>query len=511
MKNTGLLCVVMLMLLSAKLTAQKSYLITDFGAKPDGITNNADAIQKAIDAASSIGGARVIVPAGDFMTGVIRLKSKVELHLDKGAKLIASPNRLDYGPKKASALIVADYANHIAITGKGTIDGNAVNLLADIYRQLNNGTLEDSEWKTYNEWHQIRPAEKNRPHIIDFTDCKDIVIKNITLKNGLCWIQDYSGCKHIVIDSINVESNTFLNNDGVDLDDCKDVKLTNSSFNVADDGICLKSYNAKSCCDHIYIANCRIRSSASAFKLGTASRGGFKHIIVKNIQVYDTFRSAIALETVDGAFIEDITISDVTAKNTGNAIFIRRGQRNTKVSPGVLKAITISNLKAEIPAGKPDAGYPMEGPSELYQHHVFPASITGIPGYPVKGITLKNIEITYEGSAEPGSKEYNADEIKNIPEKTGNYPEFSMFGELPFWGLYIRHAEGISLTDIKLSYLKRDKRIACGFDDITGVSLTHFNIAKTENYPVLLFNNVKDKVLKDLRIPGDTNTAIQVR
>ncbi|TWI93926.1 glycosyl hydrolase family 28 [Mucilaginibacter frigoritolerans] len=510
MKYAGIILLFSLML-SSDLFAQKNYLITTFGAKPDGITNNAVAIQKAIDAASLNGGGKVIVPAGDFVTGVIRFKSGVEISLEQNARLIATPRRLDYGLQKASALIIADHVSHIAITGKGTIDGNAANLLVDIYRMLNNGTLEDKEWKTYNEWHQLRPAEKNRPHIIDFTACDHITIKNITIKNGLCWIQDYSGCSHMVIDSITVESNTFLNNDGIDLDDCKDVKLTNSSFNVADDGICLKSYNANSCCDNIYIANCRIRSSASAFKLGTASHGGFKHITVKNIQVYDTFRSAIALETVDGGFLQDINISNIVAKNTGNAIFIRRGQRNPKAAPGVLKGITINNVKAEIPAGKPDTDYEMAGPAEPYPHHVFPASITGIPGYPVVGITLNHIEISYEGSSVPELKEYNPDEMDKIPEKISGYPEFSMFGELPAWGLYMRHAESVVLKDIKLSYLKSDKRIACVFDDINMLSLNNFKIAKTENYPVILFRNVKGKVLKDLQLPDGSKAAIQVK
>ncbi|MES1223870.1 MAG: glycoside hydrolase family 28, partial [Bacteroidota bacterium] len=143
---------------------------------------------------------------------------------------------------------------------------------------------------------------------------------------------------------------------------CKNVTLTNSFFDVADDGICLKSHDPHGGCENINIANCKIRSSASAFKMGTASHGGFKNIKVKNIFIYDTFRSAIAIETVDGGILEDVNIQDVVAKNTSNAIFIRLGKRMTNRPPGRLNKIYIGNVKVEVPAGKPDAGYNMEGP-----------------------------------------------------------------------------------------------------------------------------------------------------
>jgi len=336
-----------------------TYLITDYGAIADGKTDNTKAIQRAIDRAAESGGGKVLVPAGDFVTGVLQLKSNIELNLAKQSRLLASIKRADYGSGKASALIVATDVQHVAITGKGTIDGRAKLLLEDIYRMLNAGTLKDSEWKVYNDWHQMRPEENNRPHLIDFKNCKNIIIKNITIRDGLCWIQDYRDCSDIVIDSITVLSNTFLNNDGIDLTDSKNVRLTNSSFNVADDGICLKSSNPNSRCENIYIANCKVRSSASAIKMGTASRGGFKNITVRDIEVYDTYRSAIAIETVDGGDIENVDIRNIIARNTGNAIFIRLGQRNQRAAPGKLRGIYISDVKVSVPAGKPDAGYSM--------------------------------------------------------------------------------------------------------------------------------------------------------
>jgi parallel beta-helix repeat protein len=108
-------------------------------------------------------------------------------------------------------------------------------------------------------------------------------------------VQNYQNCTNLIIDSIKVESNTFWNNDGIDITDCKNVRITNCAINSDDDGICLKSSDRKSCCENIYIANCTVRASASAVKLGTASWGGFKKITIRDIKVYDTFRSAIAI------------------------------------------------------------------------------------------------------------------------------------------------------------------------------------------------------------------------
>jgi len=126
----------------------KTYNITTYGAVADGKTNNTIAIQKAINEASAGGGGRVVVPAGKFITGVLTLQSNVDLHVDKGAFLLGSAIRADYGEGKASPLIVSNNQHHIAITGQGTIDGQGDELIKEIYSRLNAGTLQDTEWKT---------------------------------------------------------------------------------------------------------------------------------------------------------------------------------------------------------------------------------------------------------------------------------------------------------------------------------------------------------------------------
>ena len=489
---------------------QKQINIVDLGAKPDGLTDNTLVIQKAIDEASASGNGKVIVPNGKFVTGVIHLKSNIELYLNDKALLLGSAKRIDYGPKDASALIVAVNQDNIAITGKGVIDGQGEKLIKDIYAMLNAGTLEDKEWRIYNPWHQMRPEERNRPKIIQFLNCKQVQIRGITLKNGLCWIQDYVACSTIVVDSIKVESNTFLNNDGIDLVDCRNARITNSFFNCADDGICLKSSDRSSRCEDIYVANCTVRSSASAVKFGTASWGGFKKITIRDISVYDTYRSAIAIESVDGGVLEDVDVRNIKAKNTGNAIFVRLGHRNKDTVYSQLRNVYIGNVYVEVPKAKPDKGYPMEGPLVRDPHNVFPSSVTGILGYPVQNVTIENVTITYEGGAERNIACFGLDSLDRIPERVENYPEFSMFGELPAWGFYARHVDGLHMKNITVVYKEDDFRTACIFDDVKGLQLDNITVPKAKELPVMVLKKVSDLSMGRVQIPVDKEKSILI-
>jgi hypothetical protein len=503
---------------------QKTYDIRRYGAVGDGRTDNTHAIQKAIDVAAAHGGGVVQVPQGRFVTGVLEIRSHITLRLAGGAWLLGSTNRMDYGAGNALPLLQANGCIGITIDGQGTIDGRGDTLLQDLYARIKAGRIHDDEWQKPNPWGQVRPAEENRPKLIFFEHCDSVVIRGITLKNALDWVQDYKSCRHLVVDSVQVESNTMWNNDGIDIVDCKDVRVTNSFFNADDDGICLKSEDRHDSCDGIYIAHCKIRSSASALKFGTASRGGFHHITVRDLTIFDTYRSAIALEAVDGGKLDAVDIRDVHATNTGNALFLRLGHRNKDSAYSTLKDVYIGNVDVEVPAGKPDKGYPMEGPLLPYEHSVFPAAIAGLPGHRIQNITLENIRVTYPGggrlpkqpsnqspvpaslqaSPQPstktsapaslqsspkppapasrrdsastpnGSSHTVADEPDrvSIPENPSDYPECSMFGDLPVWGLYLRHVEGVALKNVRLSVASPDARPMTRADDADRVTIT---------------------------------------
>ncbi|WP_242157807.1 glycoside hydrolase family 28 protein [Aestuariivivens sediminis] len=460
--------------------------ILNFGAKGDGQTDNTEVIQKAIDQISRNGGGKVIVPNGQFLTGVIQLKSNMELHLEEGAVLLGSDKRMDYGPShKASPLIVANGQHNIAITGDGVIDGNGHKLIKDIYKMLNEGTLEDLEYQTYNPWHQKRPEEGNRPKILYIYNCDSVQVKDVTFKNGLCWIQDYRNSSNIVVDRVKVKSTTFLNNDGIDLTDCVNARVTNCIVDTADDGICLKSSTNNLMCENIYVANCKVRSSASAIKFGTASRGGFKNVTIKDIEVYDTFRSAIAIESVDGGTVENINVSNINASNTGNAIFIRLGHRSGD-KPGSVRNINIKNVKVQVPFGRPDKNYEMNGPEVRVPHNTFPSSIVGIPGHIVENVVLENIEIAYPGRASREVAYIPTDSLSKVPENIKDYPEFSMFGELPAWGFYVRHARGIEFNNVKVTIENDDYRPAFVFDQAHDITLKNVTIPESKDDQIIV-------------------------
>lgn len=425
--------------------------ITDFGAIADGKTLNTQAIQSAIDHFAALGGGKVVVPKGVFLTGTIVLKTGVNLHFTEGSVLLGSSRREDYQKNDWYALILAKNQKNIKITGKGTIDGQGKLLAADVERMLKLGLLKNV--KPYQ-----RPDESHRPQIIEMTDCQGITLENITIKNAACWVQTYHNCQNLTLNKVRVESTAYWNNDGIDLVDCRKVVIKNCSINSADDGICLKSHDIKLRCEDIKIVRCTIRSSASAFKIGTASYGGFKRIRVKKLYIYDTYRSAIALECVDGGVLEDIKIKHIDAKNVGNALFLRLGNRYGKQA-GTLQNVSIKNLKATIPKEKPDKGYDIEGPPEDSVTNLLPSSIVGLPNHRIKNVHLKNIDITFYGDGKP------LNSTKNVPELPNAYPEFSMFGELPAWGFYLRHTEGVHFKNLKLKLMKTDYRLPIVTED----------------------------------------------
>jgi hypothetical protein len=387
--------------------------------------------------------------------------------------VLGSTNRFDYtGLKRWLALILADGQADIAITGRGTIDGQGRELALNTDALYHAGKIEDPNYSH----RRRRPYEAQRPQIIELVNCQRIKISGVTMRNASCWVQTYSLCQDLTIDRIWVESNAFWNNDGLDIEDCQNVRITNCDVNAADDGICLKSEFKDAGNENIYIADCRVRSSASAVKFGTASHGGFRNVTVRNISVYDTYRSAIALESVDGGVLENIDIADIYARNTGNAIFIRLGHRNVDGEVGAAKNIRIKNVKAHVPFERPDVTYDLRGPALPFFHNPIPASITGIPGYRVENVTLEDIEITYPGRANKGMAYIPLSRLSAVPENESGYPEFTMFEELPAWGFYVRHVAGLAMKNICLRLADSDFRPAFVFDDVIDLEMDEVNL-----------------------------------
>jgi polygalacturonase len=480
--------------------------VKDFGAIGDGLKMNTEFIQKAVDEVNSKGGGKVIVPEGRFLTGTIRLKTGVELVLEHGAVILGSTNLADYVKNdRWYALLIADKQENIAISGQGTIDGQGRTLALNVLKMVKNGSVIDPLVLK-------RPNERLRPQLIEIQRSNKVSIKGVTLLNAACWVQTYNHCTQLTIDGITVKSTSYWNNDGIDIQDCQHVVVKNSNIDAADDAICLKSSDPKSACEDILVTDCKVRSSASGVKFGTASLGGFKNIKIQNIHAFDTYRTAVALEIVDGGTMEDITVSNVTAKNTGGAIFIRLGQRKKDVPPGIIRRIHISNMNVEIPNAKTDAGYALEGPPEedIYPHNLLPAQIVGLPGHPVQDVTLENITVSYGGGADMRKAYVSLDSLPKIPEMAGEYPEFSMFGELPAWALYVRHAEGIHIKNSNFKFIAPDFRSAMVFDDVKKVTVNNLNLASGNIAPAVILHKVTQPSFKKLVTAAGSNSKILV-
>ncbi|MFV0378869.1 MAG: glycoside hydrolase family 28 protein [Mangrovibacterium sp.] len=483
--------------LNAASLDKNNYSISDFGAIADGKTLNTLAIQQTIDKASSEGGGRVIVPAGTFLTGCIQLKSNVELHLLKGAVLLGSTNPYDYfRPKESSAhkspktddnselgLILAVGAENIRLTGFGTIDGQGLQLALNADSLHHTGQLVD---KNYN-YRRMRPSELVRPKLFRFLECRNIRVRGLELTNSANWGLSFDLCRNLILDSLRIINRAYWNNDGIDITDCRQVHVTNCYIDAADDGICLKSYHPDQTNDSIHINGCEIRSSASAVKFGTGSYGGFRNVSIENISVFDTFRSAIAIESVDGAIIENIRVNNIVAKNTGNAFFIRLGHRDGDV-PGKVRAIHISNMQVDVPFERPDEAYDLRGPEVNFFHNSFPASIAGLPCHPIENVVLENITIRYPGRASKGMAYIPLWDLKRVPEQIKEYPEYSMFGELPAWGLYVRHAHDLHLKNIQFKLTDGDYRPAFVFDDVKNLKMNSIQLSGQGGHPQYIQN-----------------------
>jgi polygalacturonase len=435
------------LLITFKLAA-KQYNINDFGAVADSTVLSTQAIQRAIDVCSENGGGQVVIPAGYYQTGSLILKSNMDFHLEPGAVLLGSKDLKDYIKLKPAyislrtqeatiQLIYAENAENISISGFGTIDGRG-----SIFPKLS--------------WND---EGMTRPHLLRLITCRNVVVKEVTLKNSGCWMQHYLACENLQITGLKIFNRNNYNNDALDLDGCRNVTVSDLIADSDDDGITLKSTSPKPC-ENITISNCIISSRCNAIKLGTESNGGFKNIRISNCVVKpseiqatpfygrEKGTSAISLEIVDGGTMENISVSDILVDGTESPVFIRLGNRARPYKEGTvvdhvgsIQGITINNIRIKN-AGKTGC------------------SITGLPGHPVKNVRISNFVLEQAGG---GTAE---DSHAVIEEKPAEYPEATMFGVLPAYGFYVRHAANITFEGMELTTVNPDVRPALFFEDV---------------------------------------------
>ena len=362
--------------LCAGTIAATDYNVLQQGVVGDGKTLNTQSLQSAIDALHAKGGGQLYFPAGRYLTGSLQLKSNVTLYLEKEAVLLGSTSPYDYPGFSTEkelkvnndhfdkALIYAEGAENIGITGEGCIDGQGRELALTIDSLHHTGELVDKHYNTY------RKRPNTRPKLLFMRNCRKVELRKTDFRSGAAWGLSFSLCVDLTIDSLHVENRAYWNNDGIDISDCKDVRISSCFINSADDGICLKSHNRGAWNDRVSISNCHIISSASAIKFGTESLGGFKNVTIDNIRIKDTFRSAIAIESVDGVEIENVKLENIEIVCPGRAT---RG----------MAYMSVSRLK-DVPEN--EKGYP-----EFTMFEELPS--WGFYVRHVKGIQMHNVKL----------------------------------------------------------------------------------------------------------------------
>jgi len=436
-----------------------------YGALGDGTTLNTTSIQAAIDACAEAGGGRVVMGKGTFLTGTLVMKSHVELHINKGAVLLGStdpehypemttPYRF-YGDEWVKQSLIFGYGlEDIALSGKGVIDGQGA---------------------AFQVATKAKPDRyRNRPFLIRFTECTGLVVENLTLQNSAMWMQHYLACENVVISGISVFNHCNKNNDMIDIDGCRNVVIRDCKGDTDDDGLTLKSTSPRAC-ENVTILNCELSSHCNAIKMGTESTGGFKNITIKDCVIRPSAQkeviyglpegiSGISLEVVDGGVMESIFISGVKMDGPEVPLFIRLGNRARPHMDGIAAPPVgrLSNVKIEkllaLNAGTTGC------------------SIGGIPGHPVKDIKLRDFELQFRGGVK---RNEGANEVADeVPELEELYPEATMFGTLPASVFYLRHLEGIEISDIRVEFKEADERGPIEVVNVSGFKQENIQINK---------------------------------
>jgi polygalacturonase len=479
------------------------YSVRDYGAAGDGKTIDTAAVNKTIDAAARAGGGTVIFPAGAYLCYSIRLKSNIALFLEQGATIIAAdqpqvgqPGYDSFEPNQWGDLVYQDFGHshwhnsliwgenleNISILGPGGIWGRG--LLRD------GGTT---------------PGQGNKTIALKL--CRNVILKDFTVYQGGWFVLLATGVDNLTLSNIKVDTNR----DGFDIDCCRNVRMSDCSINSPyDDAICLKSsygLGFARATDNVTITGCQVsgyamgtfldgsyRFSANGggtgrIKFGTESNGGFRNITISNCVFVHC--NGLAIESVDGAVIEDIAISNISMEYISNPpIFVRLGarMRGPEGLPiGAIRRISIHSVVA------------------AYASSRAASIISGIPGHLIEDINLNDIRILYNGGDGTGSASRGGRaggrgtglpsaglDPFGAPELEDNYPEPTMFGPLPAYGMYVRHVRGLSINHVDLGLMNNDARPPIMIYDAADVQFEHVRVQAAANVPVIRLNKVSD-------------------
>ena len=469
------------------------FSVRDFGAKGDGTTLDTPAINNAIESVAAAGGGTVFFPAGTYCCYSIHLKSKVRLELQAGATIFAADSRKEKGQAGYdlaesnkpwedyqdfghnhwhNSLLWGEGLENVSICGPGLIWGKGLS------RGFGSGPVAEES------------GVGNKA--VALKNCRDVLLRDFSILHGGHFGILATGVDNLTIDNLKIDTNR----DGMDVDCCRNVRISNCSVNSPwDDAICLKSSFALGyarATEMVTISDCMVSGSfvegtmldgtfkrypenaevgrTGRIKFGTESNGGYKNITINNC-VFDGCLGLTIL-SVDGAIIEDVSISNITMRETVAApIFLRLGSRMrgpAGVPVGAIRRVNISNVVA----------------SQASPHVC--SMIVGIPNHKIEDVKISNVLLQHPGG---GNKE---DANIHLEEKEKDYPEPTMFGTTPAYGLLIRHAEGIEISDFKVVAEAKDARPCVIVDDGARIDFFQIKPAQEAGTPVFVLNDVKD-------------------
>ena len=427
-----------------------------FGAIGDGQAKDTLALQRAIEACSEGAGGIVVLAGGSFLSGTLVLHSHVTLRVEAGATLLGSRDDADYpllqppvvNTELANcrhALVYAVGATDVRIEGRGTIDGNA-----DIEK-----------------WRGMAQPEGTRPMAIFTALSSNVAIEGVTVRDAATWAVVNLEVDHLVIRGITVDSPHGPTHDGIDVVDGHDVLIEDDTINAGDDGICLKSGSATGLRD-VVVRHDHVRGAgvANGLKLGTATVGPMRHLLFEDIAIENAQAAAMAVESVDGGEVSDVTFRRITVADVGTPVFVLLGARG-EAAVGAIHDIRFETIR---------------GGSLRYP---WGALLTGAPAdaagrHDLQAITFKDVAITWkgaDGAAGPHVFGSSPADIARFPFYAGGYPDAKfVFATpaakaevvdyaLPGWAFFVRDARGVRFDDCRAALEGADGRVAIAARD----------------------------------------------
>ncbi|SDL29242.1 Polygalacturonase [Catalinimonas alkaloidigena] len=430
-----LLACLFLLLFGCPAVAQ-TFDVRKYGAKGDGTTNDRQAIQRAIDACQGTGGT-VLLKNGTFLTGQLVLGSRMTLHIDTTATLLGIqsdreeeyphhlietqfPNRMEQDCQRR--LIYGNHVRDVTITGGGTIDGQG----------------------DFEPWMHVKElgTEKDRPSLFAFVGARNITVSDLTLLDPACWTQVYIESDSITLQRLTINSHKLTpNRDGIDIVDCHGVLIEDCDIRSEDDGICFKSGSEYGVRD-VVVRRCVIDklnvNAGNCFKLGTDGLGSFMNFEVSDLTLKNAFQnSALVVESMDGAVIDNLRFSDCTIDNCGQAFFVLLANRNRTVPGRPPRMGTISNVHFRNIEGKNFT-------------QTYPSIVMGMPGHRIQNVTFENVQLQHKGGVNTNQQ--------SVMEYDGTYPEGSKFGDTPASGFFVRHVDTVSFQNCDITTAQPDAR-----------------------------------------------------